>query len=240
MLTLVPCSAHPPPLLLEHLLRSHLLLCSSCLRVLGMSTGCCLPCTVPSLFPRTGTHGTALTESHWGQGHLQSQHKKRAKEASTVCMLRGLSCAQAARPAQDTVVLPWGWGGKDWMFAQGLQHIYMALLPLDPPQHFPRGRKRLDQQLHIVAGLHLILSSKFRMKGQKLIESQKILRVQWNNCQYSFSATSSGLLDIGPPAFPCCFISDALCKPLKFLPVPALAPIQQVFSVGVGTSASVQ
>lgn len=113
----------------------------------------------------------------------------------------------------------------------------MALLPLGPPQHLPRGRKTLDQELPTVAGLHPILSSKFRMKGQNSSES---LHVQCNNCQYFFSATSSGLLDIGPPAFPCCFISDALCKPSKVLPVPALAPMQQVFSVGVGTSASVQ
>lgn len=135
---------------------------------------------------------------------------------------------------------PWGWGGRDWLFAQGLQHIHMALLPLGPPQHLPRGRKTVDQELPTVAGLHPILSSKFRMQGQKLSESQKVLHVQWNNCQYFFSAKSSGLLDIGPAAFPSCFISDALCKPFEFLPVPALAPMQQVFSVGAGTSASVQ
>lgn len=44
----------------------------------------------------------------------------------------------------------------------------MASLPLGPPQHLPRGRKTLDQELPTVAGLHPILSSKFRMKGQNL------------------------------------------------------------------------
>lgn len=133
-----------------------------------------------------------------------------------------------------------GLGREGLAVCWGLQHIHMALLPLDTPQHLPRARRTLDQELHTAAGLHPIFSSKFKMKGQKLRVSRKILHVQWSNCQCFFSATSSGLLDIGPAAFPCCFISDTLCKPFKFLPVPALAPMQQVFSVGVGTSASVQ
>lgn len=59
------------------------------------------------------------------------------------------------------------------------------------------------------------------------------------NYQYFFSATCSGLAEFRTLAFPCCLISDAMQMPSKFLPLPALAPMLQVFSVRVGTSALV-
>lgn len=59
------------------------------------------------------------------------------------------------------------------------------------------------------------------------------------NYQYFFSATCSGLVEFRTLAFPCCLISDAMQMPSKFLPLPALAPMLQVFSVRVGTSALV-
>lgn len=85
VLTLVPCSAHPPPLLLEHLLRSHLPLCSPSSAFWGGTLIVAYPMSsqhVPSLSPRTGTHGIAVTEWHlrWGQGHCQSQHKRELKK----------------------------------------------------------------------------------------------------------------------------------------------------------------
>lgn len=165
MLTLVPCSAHPPPLLLEHLLRSHLLLCSPCLRILGMNTHCS-PHTAPSSCPASPP-GLGQSGTYTGDKDTVNPSTRRAKEAPTLCMLRGLSCVQAARPAQDTAVLPWAGQGALAVCSGSVAYPH-GFVPLTPSQHLPRGRKTLDQELHTVAGLHPIFSSKFRKKGQKL------------------------------------------------------------------------
>lgn len=75
--------------------------------------------------------------------------------------------SKAARPAQDTAALPWA-GQAGLAVCSGSVASPHGFVPLAPPQHLPRGRKTLDQELHRVAGLHPIFSSKFRMKGQKL------------------------------------------------------------------------
>lgn len=81
------------------------------LRVLGRNTHCCLPHELPARaqpLPQDWDtwHCCDRVALTLGTRTLSIPAQKRAKEASTLCMLRGLSCAQAARPDQDTVVLP--------------------------------------------------------------------------------------------------------------------------------------
>lgn len=240
VLTLVRCSAHPPPpLLLEHLLRSHFLLCSPSSAFWGWTLVVAHPIQCPASLPALG-HRALLEQSgtHTGDKGTVNPSTQRELKKHPHCACWEIS---AVPRQQGQLRTPQSFPGAGEGGTGCLLRVCSHLMPLDPPQDLHRyWIKILDQELHTVAGLHPILSSKFRMKGQKLIESQKILHVQWNNCQCFFSATSSGLLDIGPSAFPCFFISDALCEPFQFHPVPVLAPMQQVVSVGVGTSASVQ